>query len=62
MFLGKAGAYLSEAPFSCSTLGYATTSPANNKLGWNGWPGTNALAYYKNLELMTVKSFTTIGP
>jgi len=44
MFAGKAGAYMSEAPFRCSTA-----SPTNIRLGWNGFPGTNTLAYYENL-------------
>jgi len=26
MFAGKAGAYLSEAPFRCSTVGFESTS------------------------------------
>jgi hypothetical protein len=37
MFVGKAGAYLSEVPYRYSTL----------TLGWKSLPGTNALAYYK---------------
>jgi hypothetical protein len=46
MFVGKAGAYpiknLSKAPFKARFLALAT----NNRLGWNGLPKTNTLAYY----------------
>jgi hypothetical protein len=49
MFAGKAGAYSSEAPFRCSTLGYPLASPTNKRLGWKGLLGTNTLAYYENL-------------
>jgi hypothetical protein len=35
--------------------------PANIGLGWKGLPGTNALAYYKKLELTAVKSFITLA-
>ncbi len=48
MFSGKPRAYPSEAPFGCFTLGQAPGLPANNRLGWKGLPGTNALAYYEN--------------
>jgi len=36
MFVGKAGAYPSEATDKCHI---------NIKLGWKSWPGTNILAY-----------------
>jgi len=42
MFVGKAGAYPSEAPFRLLAL------PTNTRLGWGGLPGTNILAYYGN--------------
>jgi hypothetical protein len=29
--------------------------PANIRLGWRGLPGTNDLAYYKNLQITAVK-------
>jgi hypothetical protein len=50
MFLGKAGAYLSEAPFRCSTLGRLLASPENirKKLEKKSLAGTNTLAYYEN--------------
>jgi hypothetical protein len=47
MFAGKAGSYLSEVHFKCSTLwGRHLSSPTNIRLGWKGLPGTNTLAYY----------------
>jgi hypothetical protein len=52
MFVGVAWAYLSEAPFRCSTL---LASPTNVRLGWKGLSGTNTLAYY-------VKSFMVQTP
>jgi hypothetical protein len=45
MFAGKAGAYLSEAPFRRVRL---LASPINIRLGWKSLPGTNTLAYYEN--------------
>jgi hypothetical protein len=48
MCVGKATAYLSEAPFSCSTLGQALVLPTNIRLGWKGLPGTSTLAYYEH--------------
>ncbi len=35
---------------------------ANIRLSWKGLPGTNALAYYKNSQITSVKSFITLGP
>ncbi len=57
MFLGKAGAELSDAPFRYSTLVRLLASPVNIRLGWKGFPGTNILAYYENPQITTVKSF-----
>ncbi len=31
------------------------------KLDWEGLPGTNTLAYYKNSKITFVKSFLTLG-
>ncbi len=45
MFPSKAGAYPSEVPCRCSTIG---DSPAFG-LGWRRLSGTNTLAYYINL-------------
>jgi hypothetical protein len=53
MFVGKAGAYPSGAPFS----GKLMTFPTNIRLGWKGFPRTNILAYYGNKYITTVKSF-----
>ncbi len=36
--------------------------PTNIRLGGDGLPGTNALAYYKNLKLTSVKGFITFAP
>ncbi len=35
-------------------------SPTNIRLGWKSSPGANALAYCENLQIMAVKSFTTL--
>jgi len=48
MFAGKIGAYPSEAPFRCTTLGYAPALPANIRQDFKGLPGTKAIAYYEN--------------
>ncbi len=44
-----------------SSIGYALALPTNNRLGWKGLPGTNALAYYKNSLLTAVKCFITLA-
>ncbi len=62
MLVGKARNYKSEAPFSNPTLGQAVALPAKIRLGYTGLPGTNALAYYKNLLTMVVKVFIRLGP
>jgi hypothetical protein len=31
-----------------ASLGQALALPANIRLGWKGFPGTNTLAYYEN--------------
>ncbi len=49
MFAGKAEDYPSEAPFWCSTLGYAPALLTNIRLGWNALPGANVIAYFKNM-------------
>jgi hypothetical protein len=41
-------AYMSEAPFGCSTLGQAVALPINIGLGWKSLPGRNTFPYYKN--------------
>jgi hypothetical protein len=55
-----AGAYPSETPSRCFTLGSALLT--NNRLGWKGLLGANTLAYYENSQLMAVKSFITLVP
>jgi hypothetical protein len=48
---------------SVATLwGRLLASPTNIRLGWKGMPGTNTLAYYKNLQITAVKSFISSGP
>jgi hypothetical protein len=37
-------------------------SPTNNRLGWKGLPGTNAVAYFEKAQLMAVKSFKSQTP
>jgi hypothetical protein len=54
MFAGKAGAYMSEAPFRCPLWGRLLALPAIIRLGWKGLLGTNALAYYEK-SLITDK-------
>ncbi len=41
LFAGNSGAYPSEAPFRCSTIGQAPSLSHRNRLGWRGLPGTN---------------------
>jgi hypothetical protein len=35
--------------------------PTNIRLGWEGLPGTNTLAYYENFQVGAVKSFVALG-
>ncbi len=48
MFAGKVGAYPTEVPVRCSTLGLLP-SLINIRLGWKGLTKTNTLDCYKNL-------------
>ncbi len=35
---------------------------ASIRVGWNGLPGTNTLAYYEHLTITSIKSFIRFGP
>jgi hypothetical protein len=50
--------HLSGAPIQ----GRLLASPPNIILGCKGFPGTNALAYYENPYITTVKSFIVQAP
>jgi hypothetical protein len=46
---------------SCAPLeGKLLASTTNIRLGWEGLPGTNVLAYCKHLYITVVKSFMTL--
>jgi hypothetical protein len=62
MLEGKAGAYLSEAPFMCSTLGKTPGITQNIKIGWKSLLVTKSLVYYENSYITAGKSFTTLHP
>jgi len=49
---------LSGAPLE----GRLLALPANIRLDWRGLPGTYTLAYYKNTQITTVKSFKVQAP
>ncbi len=36
--------------------------PTNTRLGWKGLPGTDTLAYYRNLSILAVISFMIQAP
>jgi hypothetical protein len=55
MFVSKAGAYPTEAPFRYSTLGLAPCP------GWNDFPGTNTPTYFELLYNTAVKTFIRLG-
>ncbi len=59
MFAGKAGAYMSEAPFRCSILGLAPGLPTNIRLGWNSLLGTSSLL--RTFVITAVKSFIELA-
>ncbi len=35
--------------------------PTDIRLCWEDFPGSSTLAYYKNLSIITLKSFITLG-
>ncbi len=41
-----------------ASVGYAPSLLTNIRLDWKGLPGTKAVAYYQNLKITAVKSFT----
>ncbi len=45
--------HFSGAPLKGKLLAF----PTKNRLGWEGLPGTNTLAYYKYPYITVVKSF-----
>jgi hypothetical protein len=51
----RQGAYLRVEHLKGVSLGYTPPSLTNISVGWKGLPGTNTLAYFKNLLIMTVK-------
>jgi hypothetical protein len=53
MFVGKARGL----PYSGAPERYALALPANLRLGWKGFPGTNTQAYYKNPQITAVKTY-----
>jgi hypothetical protein len=40
-------------------LGSLLALPTNNRLGWNGLSGKNALAYYEHSKITSIKRFVT---
>jgi hypothetical protein len=44
-----------------ASLRQVSTLPPNNRIGWKGLPGTNALAYLEKSELTAVKSLITLA-
>ncbi len=48
MFAGMPGAYTRVEHLKAASLGWALALPANIRLGRQGLPGTNTLAYYEN--------------
>ncbi len=62
MFSGEDGAYSSEAPFRCSTLGQALALPANIRLGWKGLPENKRSSLLWKVITYSCKKFYNIGP
>ncbi len=61
MFASKVRAYASESPFKCYLQDRLVALPANIRLGYKGFPGTNTLAYCKKMLIIPIKSFITLG-
>jgi hypothetical protein len=61
MFGGKAITYPRVEHLKGASLGWAPALPANNRQGWKGLPGTNAVASYENTYTTAVKSFITLA-
>ncbi len=61
MFVGKTGAYSSEALFRCSTPEQATGLIANITLGWKGLQG-KVLQLIAKIRKLGHQKFYNIGP
>ncbi len=61
MFVGKAGAYLSEAFSGAPLYGRFLAPPTNIKLSWRGLPGTNTSLLRKSVNYGR-KKFYSRGP
>jgi hypothetical protein len=48
MFIGKAGAYLSEAPYGAPLKRKLQALSSNIRLGWKSSQEKNTLPYYEN--------------
>ncbi len=48
MFIGKAGAYLSEAPYGAPLKRKLLALSSNIRLGWKSSQEKNTLTYYEN--------------
>jgi hypothetical protein len=46
----------------CASLTLAPVLSANVRLGWNGFQGTNTIAFYENPSIKAVKSFIGLTP
>jgi len=45
-----------------ASLGRFLALPSNITLGWNGFPGTNTLAYNEHEKIKAVNFFIILGP
>jgi len=63
MYVGKEkGVYPTVENLKGASLGSALALLANNSPGREGMPGTDALAYCKNPQITSVKSFIGLAP
>ncbi len=61
MLEGKARSLPKVEHLKGASLGQALALPTNIRLGWKGFAGTYALAYFEKSLLTTVKSFITLA-
>ncbi len=53
--------FAGEDHLKCASLELAPALFAKVKLGWSVLSGANTLAFYKHLQITTIKSFITLG-
>ncbi len=62
MFAGQEELTQEKHPSGAPLKGRLLALPTYNRLDWEGLPAGNTLAYHKNSQHTSVKSFITLAP